>query len=141
MGNKTTPDGRCLECGAFDPLIREEYIGKPHLPASCEGGGWGGPKEGHDKDDRFMLRGEARQLPEHLYKSWADKNRLPGSIEEKRATAKRSAKEIGSESGSSSEEEKKKKKGKKKNKKDKKKKDKNKKKGKKDEKARKSKKE
>merc|ERR1711877_31107 len=40
------------------------YVGKPHLPASTSGGGWGGPKEGHDKDERFMLRGEARELPD-----------------------------------------------------------------------------
>ena len=26
---------------------------------SWDGGGWGGPKDGHDKDMRYMLKGEA----------------------------------------------------------------------------------
>lgn len=52
------------------------YIGKPDLPPSWGGGGWGGPKDGHDKDTRYMLRGEARELPDHFYKSWQQKTEL-----------------------------------------------------------------
>ena len=33
------------------------YVGKPDMPPSWSGGGWGGPKDGHDKDTRYMLRG------------------------------------------------------------------------------------
>merc|ERR1711870_85760 len=57
------------------------YIGKPDLPPSFMGGGWGGPKEGNDTDDRFMLRGEARQLPENLYKRWEDERRFKTNME------------------------------------------------------------
>merc|ERR1712039_352483 len=98
------------------------YIGKPDLPPSFMGGGWGGPKEGNDTDDRFMLRGEARQLPENLYKKWQEQHLFKNNTKKKVAA---------SSSDSSSEEEKKKTKDKKKKEKDKKKKDKKSKKGKK----------
>merc|ERR1712146_261486 len=62
---------------------RDFYLGKPDLPPSWQGGGWGGPKEGHDKDERFMLRGEARELPDYLYKSWEERGRVQNIIEEK----------------------------------------------------------
>ena len=32
---------------------------KPDLRPSWDGGGWAGPRDGHDKDQRYMLRGEA----------------------------------------------------------------------------------
>ena len=34
------------------------YVGKPDMRPSWDGGGWGGPRDGHDKDQRYMLRGE-----------------------------------------------------------------------------------
>merc|ERR1712228_357541 len=118
------------------------YIGKPHLPPSWSGGGWGGPKEGHDKDERFMARGDARQLPDDLYKSWAVNGRFVNSTEQKMTMAKKSAKEIGlgSVSDSSSEDEKMQKKEKNKKKKRKRQKDKKDKKGKKGKKDKKTKK-
>eukprot|EP00931_Biecheleriopsis_adriatica_P090641 TRINITY_DN6459_c1_g1_i1.p1 TRINITY_DN6459_c1_g1~~TRINITY_DN6459_c1_g1_i1.p1 ORF type:complete len:281 (+),score=77.83 TRINITY_DN6459_c1_g1_i1:21-863(+) len=120
------------------------YVGKPHLPAACDGGGWGGPKEGYDMDQRYMLRGEYRELPDHIYKSWKDNGRILSSTEQQMTAAgKMSGSGSGSESDSSSEEEKKKKKNKgtKKKKKDKQKKVKGKKKGKQDKKKNKGKKE
>merc|ERR1712106_754101 len=71
-----------------DAMIFEEkteYIGKRDLPPSWDGGGWGGPKEGHDKDTRFMLRGEARDLPDYLYKSWEEHNHIETVIEKQMA--------------------------------------------------------
>merc|ERR1712232_337090 len=59
------------------------YCGKPDMLPSWNGGGWGGPKEGNDTDERFMLRGEARELPDYLYKSWKDHNRVKNIIEDK----------------------------------------------------------
>merc|ERR1712187_336670 len=104
MGNGPTPDGRCSECGKDQKREENVYVGKAHLPPSWAGGGWGGPKEGHDKDERYMLRGEARQLPEDIYQPWKDKGRLESSIEQswkdKMAVVKRVMK--GSESGSDS---------------------------------------
>merc|ERR1711956_194328 len=145
--NKRTHDGRCSECGKDQKREEDQYIGKPFLPPSWSGGGWGGPKEGHDKDDRYMLRGEARELPDEIYKSWKVKGRFMNSVEQKMTMAKRSAKEIGGGSDSdssdsdSSVEEEKKKKDKKKRKKRKEQKDKKNKKGKKDKKTKKGKKE
>lgn len=46
------------------------YLGKPDMRPSWDGGGWGGPKDGHDMDQRFMLRGEARELPDYIYEKW-----------------------------------------------------------------------
>merc|ERR1711920_677672 len=71
---------KCTECGK---TVRNSdvYIGKPDMPSSSEGGGWGGPKEGHDKDERFMVRGEARDLPDWLYKSWADQHKIPSQLQ------------------------------------------------------------
>jgi len=141
--NPRTPDGCCLECGKDQKREEDAYIGKPHLPPSWSGGGWGGPKEGHDKDDRFMLRGEARELPDDIYKDWKANGRFMNSIEQNMTVAKRSAKEVGSgsDSDSSREEHKKKKKEKRANKKRKQQKDKKNKKGKKDKTAKKAKKE
>merc|ERR1712151_1232250 len=62
---------------------RNVYIGKPSMLSSMEGGGWGGPKEGHDKDERFMLRGEARNLPEFLYQEWSERSSVKRMIEDK----------------------------------------------------------
>lgn len=136
--NKPTNDGRCSKCG------KDYFLGKPHMLPSSEGGGWGGPKEGNDLDPTFMLRGEARQLPEHLYQSWSDNSRFMARPEQTMIVEKRSAKQMavsgfGDDSDSSSEEEKKKKKEKKKSTKDKKNVKKNKK-GKKDKKTKKGKK-
>jgi len=136
--NPRTPDGCCLKCGRDQKREEDAYIGKPCLPPSWSGGGWGGPKEGHDKDERFMLRGEARELPDYLYKDWAEKGRFMNSYEEKMTAAKRSAKEV---SIPTFEEPKKKKKEKRADKKHKQQKDKKNKKGKKDKKAKKAKKE
>eukprot|EP00415_Alexandrium_ostenfeldii_P002787 UN2787 len=85
-----------------------------------------------------MLRGEARELPDYLYKDWAEKGRFMNSYEEKMTAAKRSAKEV---SIPTFEEPKKKKKEKRADKKHKQQKDKKNKKGKKDKKAKKAKKE
>jgi len=141
--NPRTHDGRCLKCGKDQKREEDVYIGKPHLSPSWDGGGWGGPKEGHDKDDSFMLRGEARELPDHLYKDWHAKGRFINSMEQKMTVAKRVAKEVGSgsDSDSSREDQKKKKKEKRANKKRKQREDKKNKKGKKDKKAKKAKKE
>merc|ERR1712039_866461 len=103
------------------------YIGRPDLPPSFMGGGWGGPKERNDTDDRFMLRGEARQLPENLYKKWQEEHLFKKPIKKKTVASSSSS----SSDSSSEEEKKKKKKEKKKKEKDKKKKDKKSKKGKK----------
>ena len=46
------------------------YVGKPDMRPSWDGGGWGGPKDGYDMDTRYMLRGEARELPDHIYQNW-----------------------------------------------------------------------
>ena len=46
------------------------YVGKPDMRPSWDGGGWGGPKDGYDMDTRYMLRGEARELPDHIYQKW-----------------------------------------------------------------------
>lgn len=59
------------------------YIGKPKMLSSMEGGGWGGPKEGNDMDERFMLRGEARNLPESAYQEWAERSSVKRMIEDK----------------------------------------------------------
>merc|ERR1712060_669632 len=110
---------------------------------SWRGGGWGGPKEGHDKDTRFLMRGESRELPQHLYnqlpeymfKSLNRCQTAPTSNLKMQAPSKTSAHEIASgfeyvrKTDSDGEGEKKKKKEKKKNKKDKQKKDKKDKKG------------
>ena len=40
-------------------FLKSSQVGKPDLPPSWSGGGWGGPRDGHDKDMRYMLRGEA----------------------------------------------------------------------------------
>ena len=50
--------------------VGEFYLGKPDMRPSWDGGGWGGPKDGHDMDQRFMLRGEARELPDYIYAQW-----------------------------------------------------------------------
>merc|ERR1719491_1431120 len=125
---------------------KTEYIGKRDLPPSWDGGGWGGPKEGHDKDTRFMLRGEARDLPDYLYKSWEEHNHIETVIEKqmaKRDNYQFSSAAAANPSSESSweEEEKKNKKEKKKKEKDKKKKGKKNKKVKKDKKKKKGKKE
>lgn len=133
------PERRRLEREALERVREKEkekeeeakvYIGRPDLPPSWGGGGWGGPKEGHDKDGNYMLRGEARELPQHVYKSWQDSGRFKSIIEEKMAGRMKffsavagSQSQSGSESetdSSSEEEKKKKKKAKKKKEKDKK---------------------
>lgn len=145
--NPRTLDGRCLKCGKDQKREEDAYVGKPHLPPSWDGGGWGGPKEGHDKDERFMLRGEARELPDYLYQDWQVKGRFLNATEQKMAEQKmavtsRSVMEVRPGPDSDSSREQKKKKKEKKVKKDKKgKKDKKNKKGKKDKKAKKAKKE
>lgn len=89
------PERRRLEREAVERVKEKEkweidearvYIGKRDLPASCDGGGWGGPKEGNDTDIRFMLRGEARELPDYLYKSWEEHNCTDKIIEKKMAS-------------------------------------------------------
>lgn len=70
------------------------YIGKPDLPPSWGGGGWGGPKDGHDKDTRYMLRGEARELPDHFYKSWQQKTELAEQISIRRKRRRTRRKKI-----------------------------------------------
>merc|ERR1711966_196997 len=37
------------------------------------------------KDERFMRRGEARELPDYLYQSWQERNKPSKIIEEKMA--------------------------------------------------------
>merc|ERR1711920_128334 len=69
--NAPTSDRPCTQCGGYVKR-KEFYVGKPDMPSSSEGGGWGGPKEGHDKDERFLCRGESRELPEWLYKGWTE---------------------------------------------------------------------
>merc|ERR1711920_820769 len=94
--------------------------------------GWGGPKEGHDKDERFLNRGELRALPEHMYQSFNNRGRVESVIEEKMGRAGISSVVVGSGYSSKdannpatgSEEGRKKNKDKKKTEKDKKKKDK-----------------
>jgi len=86
------PERRRLEREAFERAKDKEteakeeadfYIGKSHLPPSWGGGGWGGPKEGNDTDEMFMLRGEARELPDDAYRAWRDRNKVKHIIEEK----------------------------------------------------------
>lgn len=55
----------CLSCRQQEKERAAEaavYVGKPDLPPSWDGGGWAGPRDGHDKDQRYMLRGEATWL-------------------------------------------------------------------------------
>eukprot|EP00928_Gymnodinium_smaydae_P051090 TRINITY_DN3461_c0_g1_i1.p1 TRINITY_DN3461_c0_g1~~TRINITY_DN3461_c0_g1_i1.p1 ORF type:complete len:295 (-),score=63.21 TRINITY_DN3461_c0_g1_i1:204-1088(-) len=142
--NGRTRDGRCTECGKDQKREEDVYIGKPHMTPSWSGGGWGGPKEGHDKDERFMERGDARLLPEDLYESWAVHGRFISTAEQKMMDARKVAEEMDSDSdsdSSSEDDKKKKKKLKKKGKQQKDKKGKKSKKGKKDKKTKKGKKE
>ena len=109
------------------------YIGKPDLLPSSAGGGWRGPKDGGDTDSRYMSRGDARELPEDLYKSWKDTGRFVSSAEQRMFQKTQGANSDSSEEGKKTKKEKKKKNKEKADKKNKKsKKDKKKKKGKKE---------
>lgn len=86
--NRRTPDGKCSECRKDQGRDEDVYVGKPHLPPSWNGGGWGGPKEGHDKDECFMLRYETRDLPNELWKAWNEKGRFMNKNEQKMVEAR-----------------------------------------------------